>query len=349
MAANDISYEFLQQLTATVIKFNVVITKLDAVSTTVNDNDIFTVAANVGNNQFASKNITYKNFLDTTQEQIRKTPTANVIGKWTFGNKYIDDAPFDNKLLQGTQAIINAWNNNNDNCAVNIEFFKDYAIKSIYDLSNYIYNDPHIPSFIGQVVYSYTLATEQSMKRIYGDHTAWQSISDRFILGTGKNLENTTIKYGELQNNAVDYNLNNVGGEATTILNESAGFPGHVHPFKAQAASGTLHFHFGTGQDEEARNAGHTWFSWEDRHKMKHKYGQRSDWQIEKGNMSTISSTLSGTGRASTASATRASGSFGSPKIKSDIYSETGQLISEQKNHNNMPPSIILYCWERIR
>ena len=345
MATNDISYEFLQQLTATVLKFNVVITKLDAVSTSVDNNDVFTVASKV-NSQFVSKNVTYKKFLDTTQEQIRKTPTANIVGKWTFGNKKDQNTgDITNLLLLDTNAIRHAAASNDLCCLVNLEYFKESSLKAIYDLSNYIYKDPHVPSHVGEIVYSYNLATADDMKRIYGDFTVWERIGDKYILGYGNPEENTIEKYGVIKNRAFD---NVPSGEMFVELNSNNGFPAHTHPFKAEPAHFKFRWRFGTGMDEHAHEAGHTWLKAEGIIKQRHAskyYCVGGHHQCKKAGAAIAGSTISGE---CTISSGGDHGLARNVTVSNEIYTESGTRINSTAKHNNMPPSIILYCWRRI-
>lgn len=52
------------------------------------------------------------------------------------------------------------------------------------------------PSYIGMVVIHAEFNIEDKLKKVYGTNTAWKKLGGRFLLTVGSNLKNTSTKYG---------------------------------------------------------------------------------------------------------------------------------------------------------
>lgn len=162
------------------------------IGTSINSYSWYNAATNlsVTSPEYESTKITYNDLSSTAFTAIRKSDLA-LNGSWKFGNNKI------NRLLQSTSSIdtMRAWPENKS--TVNVEFFEKNILKKIEELSSYIYEDPHLPSNVGDVIFSMTLSTQAAVENIY--EGTWEQITgSKFIMGEGTVLENTMLKYGDI-------------------------------------------------------------------------------------------------------------------------------------------------------
>lgn len=162
------------------------------IGTSINSYSWYNAATNlsVTSPSFESTKITYDDLSSTAFTAIRQSDLS-LNGCWKFGNNK------NNRLLQATSSIdtTRAWPENKS--TVNVEFFEKNILKKIEELSSYIYNDPHLPSNVGDVIFSMTLSTKTAVENIYEGE--WEQITgSKFIMGEGTVLENTMLKYGDI-------------------------------------------------------------------------------------------------------------------------------------------------------
>lgn len=150
--------------------------------------------------EWESSKIQYSDISSKILDDIR-TSARTLEGYWAFGNKKT------NILLQDTKSIdttdpknptLSALSNLSDSkSTLNVKYFEDKILQEIYNLSSYIYDDPHLPSNVGDVIFSTSLSDVKSVSNIY--EGTWEQITgSKFIIGHGTIKENTMTKFGDI-------------------------------------------------------------------------------------------------------------------------------------------------------
>lgn len=341
--------------------FTVLVSEL--VSADILDTDVFIVDRQFEDSTYREiKLVDYKSIKGYISADIANTETT-MYGYWKFGYKPQDG--YDNKLLINTSTVYECAEPGtggkkykDGNCAVNVEYFDKKILRKITDLSNYIYGtNKHVHSSQNEVIYSYTASSDTYLKNIFGIATTWKSI-DNYILGFGKNEANNTDKYGGMKAHAinVDYDsdmdgVKNAGAEFVT-LDSSGGFPSHNHPFSAQSQSFSMAWRYGTGMvldevfsSDLSKSKEKVYYKWSQAEKKYHRPVGSGQKEASKGNKAECTVSLYGERSYTTKSFT--SSSWNSPKIHDTIYTPEGEKVSLTSGHNNIPPTIVLYCWKR--
>lgn len=138
----------------------------------------------------------------------------NPTGKWIFHKGYIN-----------TKIILSAETQGNLNCAINVEYMKNKFFEVFNKLSSEIYVKNHIPSCVGEIIFTTALKTEARVQKYYGDYTRWVQLPGRFIAGYGGIFSTIEEKGGEV---AVKLEVNNI--------------PSHQHNFVAENNRKTFTF-----------------------------------------------------------------------------------------------------------
>lgn len=129
---------------------------------------------------FRSYKMEYELISSDIKNTISCLPDTVLSGKWkitgriTIPTKRIDES--------------------NPKSVVNCDWLSVHFLRQLDELSSEIYVKNRMQSFIGQVIYSTTLKTEEQVKKKYGDYTSWEKIEGRFIMSTTDSdlLEKTT-------------------------------------------------------------------------------------------------------------------------------------------------------------
>lgn len=135
-------------------------------------------------------------------------------------------------------------NNKTAGCqqVINFEYAKKEFLNPLDELSSKIYDDIQMPSYIGQIIYTTTLRTLQSVKKYYGKQTEWKQIRGRFILGV--NTKNNYLNTANIR-----------GGEVyhTLTIDE---IPEHIHKFTPSSEKKELNGHASLTSDASGEPIG---------------------------------------------------------------------------------------------
>ena len=315
------------------------ISKLDEIDH-LDKYDVFVIADNVGENEYLTKKITYDTLSSTLLEDIRTYPDITLIGEYKISN----GKPFNIKT-----STIEHNKNNDGTIALNIDYFQKFVLGEIYKLSTELYGTSteypysHVPSTIGQIVTSQRLNSLEAMKKTYGQNTNWEQIN-RFIIGVGPNIANTTDKYGSLKSGEVNYTVGFTTGEKSVKLDENQ-IPKHNHKFRADTCTFTMTWYLSwilEDIDMSEHESGVQFYPTSALKKAEHKYAYDNNlWQVDIASLTDMHAMFHGQGSISTKD-------FGAT-LESDVWNfDTGQKVnSNVSSHNNMPPFIIEYVWRR--
>ena len=165
---------------------------------------------------FRSYKITGNDLYNQYKEHIQRSD-FNLSGDWLF------KSPIE---------INNQNSIDNISSAVNIEYCNEVLIPLLTKLSSMLFNDDNsklsIPSYVGQIIVSNTLSSEDMVKSIYGGDS-WQKIQGRFLLGVGANEANTLNLYGTCQAGSLDIARAMKTGGANLTQLQTRTTPGHSH------------------------------------------------------------------------------------------------------------------------
>lgn len=143
----------------------------------LDNNALFFVSRPLQKSVYRSYNLGYSAISVDNYHAISAFPNTKVTGDWKFSeengggisaNYKITDAEEDNSLV------------------LNIDYLSSRFLRKLSELSTEIYDANHMPSFVGQVIYSTTLRTEERVRRYYGDYTRWEPIEGRFIMASAQ-------------------------------------------------------------------------------------------------------------------------------------------------------------------
>lgn len=227
-----INIEDLSDLTA----YSVSISKMDEIKTCQSDS-VFVASRSIGVDQYSSIKFDF----DTLSTQI-------VCNTLSSSLQFINSNWFFAKDVKMPISEIqkHILSNSNSKVAINVETMNLCCIQHIYDLSNEIYQKQHMPSHVGQIIFSDNLSSEDAVKKIYGENTKWKRYVNRFIMGTGIREPNT-INTSEIITGHEWDAPSCLGGHSNgTVTITSAMLPEHDHKkIQANPQNFTLRYLFG--------------------------------------------------------------------------------------------------------
>jgi len=126
---------------------------------------------------YNSKSLALSAIQQNTVDIIRNLPEFNPTGTWTFNKGItIPDKTFKNALKNDISATL-----------LPKSYVADEFMKLLRTLSTEIYESPHMPSAVGDVIFTTKLKTEYKVKEKYGQYTSWRQIKGRFLLASTTN------------------------------------------------------------------------------------------------------------------------------------------------------------------
>lgn len=296
------------------------INKMENINT-LDNSDIF-IFSKVNGLDYSSNSISSNAFFENIKTEFSELSTFNPKGTWSIENKGLNILNVD--TLSGESAI-------------NVSYANTAFLDKILTLSSDLYNSNnsklHHPSYIGQIIFSNYLDSNNKLTALYGANTKWKQIKGRFILGEGENEKNTNNAYGKCSEKTVNVKVRALGGQDSVSLSD---IPKHSHRFNIPGVNfkklpeKTISFALKTADTFDAIDA----FS------AKH----------PKNNTPTFrGANTNGLYLNSTNPTVRQGG-----MTKSKTFSFTAEALDINENnssetaHSNMPPFIAKYIWERI-
>lgn len=307
----------------------------------IDKNDIFTIARQGGEDVWSNFNVPYYVISALTIENLRTISTL----EWNNGS-----ITFDNKqsLDISTAAIERNYTSEN-RIGINIDFFRKNILQKIYDLSTYIYSrtDPHVPSFVGQIITTRTKDTEDKIKKTYSNgRGSWVQIGGRFLIGTGRNTENdASERYGVMHGGEINLGVGVEKGSDRVTLT-AAQIPVHSHKFRSTACKFNCTWYMSWINECLPNNENHAcgvqFFPATQTKRIRQRAGNDNGlWQVKKGSMEEMSATFTGEGHLSTTD-------WHNLSIESAVYTTSGSKITATQSHNNIPPFIVEFIWKRV-
>ena len=260
-------------------------------------------------NIFTSRKVNLSSISENLWETIVEIPEFKPTGKWFFN----DGLSVDTKIIKQEQA------NGNLNCVVNAEYVSTLFLSAFSQLSNEIYSKNHIPSSVGEIIFSTNrkFRTEAGVKAYYGQNTTWEQITGRFIQGyDGSDSKLKTI--------------GKRGGEIETTLTIDH-IPKHSHKFVPSTDKKTFVASFSlTAGDNEQSVLGKGTF-----------HARTQDGEVDPTLYAAKTESQKPDAKLETAGEL-----YGEDKKSANVYVKENQYNG--KPHSNMPPFYAVYIWRRV-
>lgn len=305
------------------LKLNVVIISELSAMTLDNllDTDVFTFARQP-NTLSANRNI-QKRHLDNFMSNKLFNDNLTIKGKWEYAiNKD-----------SGLCIDYNSVKNGPADTVINRKYLENDLLREIDDLSDYIFNQDHVPSIVGDVIFSLRLNTEAKVKEVYGG-SKWRRLNDNdIVIGIGKCQANNMTKFGTLEAGAMNISLNDTGGEESVRLN-TGNVASHIHRFTANSTN--FNFKWEYKISDEILN------------KITSSSVKNQFEYYEMDGYHAATSTVGGSVKVRGKTTISTASIYRSLSMTNDLYDENTNKGGNEA-HNNMPPVICAYVWIRER
>lgn len=315
--------EDIQQLCSDTL----VVSMMPDISSDIQETDVLTFATNSG---ISSTNLNIeKRYFDGQITDWVLNGDLDITGKWEFAVKNSSGLSIE------TSCITNAVSCQNLSVVVNSNYLNNVYLREIENFRNYIYRAPHVPSLVGDVIFSTTLTTSVDVARIYGG-TKWNLIGNgTMILGDGPCEANNMTKYGNCSSGEVNFTEKSTRdylSGANKVELKPENIPNHNHKFIGGSASGHFGWSYGGSSQQPAST---------DAVNQKGKNARISGYYV--GKVSALAGGIKIRGETGVSSAKL----FGrSRSLDSTIFSSSG-TEQTQESHNNVPPVMFAYIWQR--
>lgn len=206
------------------------INELDTIDT-IDSNTLFFVSRPLQRGVFRSYSLGYNQISSNIKYEISAFSDTKLDGKWEFNESSGGGLSANYKITD---------DNENGKLVLNTDYVSSRFLVKLAALSSEIFESNHMPSFVGQVIYSTTLRTHEKVKKYYGDYTEWEPVEGRFIMAAAQDGNvgqttgdfetsltiNDTPTHSHLvipQDNAKSYRLNWTLNPTTTMVCKKGG------------------------------------------------------------------------------------------------------------------------------
>lgn len=153
-------------------------------SNVLNRSDLLMVSRQTSTTIYSSYKLTASILLTAYKTKFEKITSKTIKTNWYVqtGGIFVTD-----KNIEHPNSVINMK-----------EAYYRY-IDKLNALSSEIYDKPHIPSCVGEIIYSTTLNTVDKVRKKYGNNTNWKKIPGRFVLNSNNSLMtlNQEVRLGQ--------------------------------------------------------------------------------------------------------------------------------------------------------
>lgn len=179
-------------------------------SNVLNRTDLLMVSRQTSTTIYSSYKLTASILLNAYKTKFEKITSGTIKTNW---------------YVQTGGIFVTDKNIEDDNSVINMKEAYYRYIDKLNALSTEIYIKPHIPSCVGEIIYSTTLDTVEKVRKKYGNNTNWKKIPGRFVLNSDNNLmsQNQEVRLGQKE---VELKLEN--------------FPKHRHTMELDATNKTI-------------------------------------------------------------------------------------------------------------
>lgn len=301
--------------------------------------DIF-LKSELVNSKYYSYNLSANAIYNSYKHEIENS-NFNFYGKWNvtgYLRNKLENIPVLNTANALSSTVTKEW------CDKHLRSLLAALSAQLFD------NDAErkIPSYVGEVIVtqSSNFSTESQIKKVYGGKK-WVKIEGRFLLGAGENEANTNNSiYGKCSAGEISISRSKKMGGAKEVTLKNTSIPGHTHAFTGDGASWNK---LPTGE-------------------ISMEVGAEGDCG-EFGEMSNTHRRTRGKRGGGIGSHHHYSGTFGSEAVtlrsiigkvkgtvtksftftpKVTIQSACGNSNGSVSPHNNIPPYVAAYIWERV-
>ena len=285
-----------------------------AASDTLRGNDLLFVSMPMQYSVYRSFKIGYNQISSDVVREVSALPNTTFTGEWVVHGRMT----MDNRRLRDDNMTISS--------VITTHYLSVNFLNKLNNLSVDIYEANHMPSFIGQVIFSTSLRTEEKVRRRYGQYTKWEPVTGRFLMSTRSRawIGQTT---GEFETQLSEKDIPNHGHEMIPLDNAKTFNLNWTIPW-AQSSVAKCGKE-STGIDSEG--AGPPYLIQEDR-KITHDV----DWTSKNSN-----------------NVSWRDGRVGVIYGRSAAHGAGGARITPNEGanlpHNNIPPFYTLFAWRRVQ
>ena len=183
-------------------QLNFKILELD--STSLVSSDYFMISRYKTDDIYTSYYVRMDTMLEDMNDRFESSISNVVTGNWKFTSSS-SRLSVDSKNITDGKSVIN----------------KEYADREFFNklmiLSSEIYERTHIPSYVGEVIYSTSLNNLQKVQRYYGENTMWETIPGRFVMANG-NPSYNSLTTGEKE---VSLKVSDIPPHSHTVVADS--------------------------------------------------------------------------------------------------------------------------------
>lgn len=141
----------------------------------LDSNTLFFVSRPLQQTVFRSYNIGYNSLSVDIYHQISAFPNVELSGRWEFSEQNGGGLSANYKITDDEEDV---------KLVLNAEYLSTRFLIKLAALSTEIFDANHMPSYVGQVIYSTSLRTLEKVQKYYGTYTQWEPVEGRFIMAS---------------------------------------------------------------------------------------------------------------------------------------------------------------------